>query len=222
MSEQSHGGWKRMRFKGNKVWMAVEADGAPALEKGRVLIKYQLDQPHEYRVARSSVRDLDDPEPPAPATKHRAKPSVKQPPARTPAVENPKGQILIFTDGAASGNPGPAGIGVVLIYGTHKKTISRSIGRSTNNIAELTAIQAGLEAVKNRRVPVKVHTDSSYALGLLALGWKAKANQALVAQIRQLAATFSDLEFIKVKGHAGHPENEEADRLAVAAANQTA
>jgi len=219
MPEQGQGQWKRMRFKGNKVWMAVGPTGEPALEKGRVLIKYQLDQPHEYRVARSSVVELDDPQPP-PRVRPKARILPKTPPG-TRASENQGGVIRIFTDGAASGNPGPAGIGVVLIYGSHKKTISRSIGRATNNIAELTAIQAGLEAVKNRQVPVKVHTDSSYALGLLALGWKAKANQSLVEEIRQLAATFHNLEFIKVKGHAGHPENEEADRLAVAAASQT-
>jgi len=217
MAADDPGQWKRMRFKGNKEWMAVDPAGQPAVEKGRVLIKYQLDQPHEYRVAQSNVVELEAPLPPTFPAKPRAKVSATTPRRQPAAPVDETKVVRIFTDGAASGNPGPAGIGVVLVYGDHKKTISRSIGHATNNIAELTAIQAGLEAVKNRRVPVKVHTDSSYALGLLALGWKAQANQALVEEIRQLAATFSNLEFIKVKGHAGHPENEEADRLAVAA-----
>mgnify|MGYP000108709904 CR=1 FL=1 len=65
--------------------------------------------------------------------------------------------------------------------------------------------------------PVVVHTDSRYAWGLLTQGWKAKQNQELVEEIREVMMQFSNLRFVKVKGHAGHPENERADRLAVAA-----
>ena len=88
---------------------------------------------------------------------------------------------------------------------------------ATNNVAELKAIQAGLERIKNRRLAVRLFTDSSYAYGLLALGWKPKKNQALVAAIRSLAAEFDDLKLIKVKGHAGHEGNERADFLATSA-----
>jgi ribonuclease HI len=102
-------------------------------------------------------------------------------------------------------------------YKGHEKEISRYIGLATNNIAELEAIRAGLTAVKNRSVPVRVFTDSSYAYGLLALGWKPKKNQDLIAAIVKLMQTFKDLRLTKVRGHAGHPENERADQLATAA-----
>ena len=108
-------------------------------------------------------------------------------------------------------------IGIVLLYQGHRKEISRSIGMATNNIAELQAIKVGLESVNNRNLPVVLFTDSTYSLGLLTQGWKAKQNQELVQQVRALVKRFKNLRFVKVKGHAGHPENERADRLAVAA-----
>ena len=114
-------------------------------------------------------------------------------------------------------HPGPSGIGVVLQYGNHQKEISRPIGTATNNIAELEAIRVGLSVIKNRDLAVRIHTDSSYAYGLLSKGWKAKKNKALVADIRRLVSQFADLRFIKVKGHAGHAQNERADWLATSA-----
>jgi len=66
-------------------------------------------------------------------------------------------------------------------------------------------------------MPVRIYTDSSYAHGLLALGWKARANQELVKAIRETISNFKDLKLIKVKGHAGHAENEQADFLATSA-----
>ncbi len=130
--------------------------------------------------------------------------------------------ICVFTDGACSGNPGPAGIGVVMRYQGHCKEISRHIGMATNNIAELTAIKAGLMAVKNRTLPVIVFTDSRYAYGLLTQGWKAKQNLELVQALRTLVARFKNVRFVKIKGHAGHPDNERADRLAVKAVQAAA
>ena len=127
------------------------------------------------------------------------------------------GAICIYTDGACSGNPGPAGIGVVMLYKGHRKEISRYIGLATNNIAELEAIKAGLESVRNPNLPIVLYTDSSYSLGLLTKGWKAKQNQELVQKVRLLVNRFKNLHFVKIKGHAGHPENERADRLAVQA-----
>ncbi len=94
------------------------------------------------------------------------------------------------------------------------KEISRFLGDGTNNIAELTAIEAGLEAVTNRHVPVRLHTDSQYAIGVLAEGWKAKENRALIARVQELMAQFSDLKLVKVRGHAGDPRNEKVDQLA--------
>jgi ribonuclease HI len=122
--------------------------------------------------------------------------------------------IIAYTDGACSGNPGPAGIGVVLVCGEKRKEISTYLGEGTNNIAELTAILAALEAIKDRKRSVRVITDSSYAIGVLSKGWKAKANVELIARMRVLLAEFTQLSFEWVKGHAGHAENEGCDELA--------
>jgi ribonuclease HI len=204
-----------MRFKGNKVWMAVDADQKPVLDKGRALVKYQLDQPHEYWIPPSRIDSLDADSSPSPKTTARRRSAAKADETVTPQMcEN---AVCVYTDGACSGNPGPAGIGIVLRYKDQTKEISRYIGQGTNNIAELQAIKVGLEAVRNRSMPVIVFTDSNYAFGLLSQGWKAKMNTALVEEIRKLSTGFKQLRFVKVKGHAGHPENERADKLAVQA-----
>lgn len=132
------------------------------------------------------------------------------------------GEVLIYTDGACSGNPGPAGIGVLMHFDDHEKEISEYIGLATNNIAELKAIQAGLMAVKNKNMPVKLFTDSGYAHGLLTRGWKAKANTELVEEIRKLMKQFKELKLIKVEGHAGNAGNERADKLATASIRKAA
>lgn len=215
---KDHPHWKRMWFKSNKVYMAVDAGQAPLLEDGKVLIKYQLNQPHEYWVFPGSVRELDTAAPSAPAKQRKKVQAVPAKKPQKPLSEaERKETLLIYTDGACSGNPGPAGIGVVMRYKDNHKEISRYIGQGTNNIAELEAIKAGLLAVKNRDLPVIVFTDSSYALGLMTQGWKAKLNVELVEEIRALVAAFKKLRFVKVKGHAGDPDNERADRLAVQA-----
>jgi ribonuclease HI len=121
--------------------------------------------------------------------------------------------FLIWADGACTGNPGPAGIGIVLLDGLRREECSEYLGSGTNNIAELTAIIRALEMAPRDRTVV-VHSDSAYALGLLGKNWKAKANQALVERMRSLAGEFRDLRLVKVAGHAGIPENERADALA--------
>jgi ribonuclease HI len=68
--------------------------------------------------------------------------------------------------------------------------------------------------VKNRRVPVRIHTDSAYAIGVLSEGWKVKENRELVARIQALMRDFTDLAFVKVRGHSGDPGNERVDQLA--------
>jgi ribonuclease HI len=202
--------WKRMRFKKNKVWLAVDRSGRPLEQKGKVLIKYQLNQTHEYWVHKANVHPLD------------SKPPETLPhTGKLPADESidPEG-IQIFTDGASAGNPGPSGIGVLLRFGTHEKEISEYIGTATNNIAELKAIQAGLQALKSTTLPVRIYTDSRYAYGVLVLGWKAKANHELVESIRKTMRKFKDIRIFKVKGHAGHQDNERADFLATSAIKQ--
>lgn len=122
--------------------------------------------------------------------------------------------IHVWTDGACTGNPGPMGLGVVLLSGERRKEISEYLGEGTNNIAELTAILRGLEAIKSPGRPVVVYSDSSYAIGVLSKGWKAKANVELIAAIKQEMRRFPRLSFVKVAGHAGVPENERCDELA--------
>ncbi len=216
--------WRRMRFKKNKVWVALGPDGDPEVKEGKVLVKYQLKQNYEYWVLKRNIQPMDNPEPDRTA---RAESDAPQKGKGTPKDRSragtdkdaltPDEAVCIYTDGASSGNPGPSGIGILLRYKGKEKTISKYIGEATNNIAELEAIRVGLLAVKNRDVPVRVFTDSKYAYGLLTLGWQPKKNQELVASILALVEEFKDLKLIKVKGHAGHAENETADRLAVAA-----
>jgi len=221
---EDHPHWKRMRFGKNKVWTAVSADQSPIVENGRILIKYQLNQPHQYWVKASGVHELTDAQPETAqaaetAARTRKTPSPARKAARNgepPDTESTTEEaITIYTDGACSGNPGPAGIGVVLRYKGKRKEISRYIGLATNNVAELEAIRTALTAVKKRDYPVVLHSDSTYALGVLTKGWKARQNVDLVEEIRGLIATFKRLRFVKVKGHAGNPDNELADRLAV-------
>jgi ribonuclease HI len=125
--------------------------------------------------------------------------------------------ILAFTDGACSGNPGPAGIGVVLVCGGHRKEISEYIGEATSNIAELSAIVRALGSIKDRSRHVIVHADSEYAIGALTERWKIRANRVLVEQARTLAASFTRLRFTWIPAHAGVAENERCDQLARAA-----
>lgn len=211
--------WKRMCFKGNKVWVAVDPNGNFITRNGRVLMKYQIDQDYEYRVYERDLQPLDDtsekrpPEIPSPKSTATGRP----PEPRLDQEDSSRNVIRVYTDGASSGNPGPAGIGIVLRYGEYEKEISRYIGISTNNIAELEAIRTALMEIKKTELPVRVYTDSGYAFGLLALGWRPQKNQALVNTIKQRIAEFKDIKFIKVRGHAGHEENERADRLATSA-----
>ena len=150
------------------------------------------------------------------------RPSAQRSAARKPAAPRPAnvaGAVEIWTDGACSGNPGPMGIGVVVIDGDTRRELGEYLGTGTNNIAELVAIERGIsiasELTKGDRArPLRVYSDSSYAIGLLEKGWKAKANQELVARIRQSVAACPRLTFVKVAGHAGVPENERCDVLA--------
>src|SRR5262245_30691763 len=75
--------------------------------------------------------------------------------------------VLAYTDGACSGNPGPAGVGVVLVCGEHRKELSEYIGEATSNIAELTAVLRALRAIRDRDRHVILHSDSEYTIGVL-------------------------------------------------------
>ena len=216
-----------MSFKGNKVWVATDQNKRPVLKNGKVLIKYQLDQDYEYLVHKAAIGTVDELKK---KNKHKEKTKKNSRPAgKVVAPDNKNnGQpgenqgnfnnsIIIYTDGASSGNPGPSGIGVFMKYGKQKKEISKYIGIATNNIAELKAIHTALTELKKTDIPVKIFTDSSYAYGLLKLNWKAKKNIELVGAIKKLILKFKDIDFIKVKGHDGNEGNEKADMLATAA-----
>jgi ribonuclease HI len=200
-----------MRFKKNKVWVAVDCKGIPIQQKGKLLIKYQLEQKHEYWVNPANVSSLEDKTEISLAK--RLAPLPRKVPDRN-LQESEVDQVHIYTDGASSGNPGPAGIGILLEYKGQVKEISKFIGQATNNVAELEAIRTGLLELNKKDLPIVVYTDSSYAQGVLTLGWKARKNRGLVDKIRELIGSFKDVKLVKVRGHAGHPQNERADQLA--------
>jgi ribonuclease HI len=192
--EEAPKNWTRMRFKRNKVWVATDAEGVPVIEEGRVLVKYQVNQPHQYRVRADNIRPLE--APPVGA--------VPGPPPETEVAGESPDPICIYTHGASEGNPGPSGIGVLLRYGDRKKEISRFIGKGNRHTAALEAIRAGLAQVRNRNLPARVFTGSGYAYGLLAQGRPMKNHAASVADIRQLMTGFRDLKFVRVRGDTNH------------------
>ena len=125
-----------------------------------------------------------------------------------------KPPIYLYTDGAASGNPGPGGYGAVLRCGELYKELSGGFSLTTNNRMELLALIKGLEAIRWKGAQVKVFSDSTYVVNTITKGWKRKKNQDLWSRYDSIAPGF-DLSFTWVKGHAGHPENERCDALAV-------
>jgi ribonuclease HI len=135
--------------------------------------------------------------------------------------------IRIYTDGAAKGNPGPGGYGVIMKYNNHVKEISQGFRLTTNNRMELLAVIAGLEAIKKDGIPVTIYSDSEYVVNAVEKGWiwnwekqnfKKKANADLWKRYIPLHHKFKP-KFIWVRGHAGHVENERCDYLAVKASS---
>ena len=136
--------------------------------------------------------------------------------------------IYLFTDGAASGNPGPGGYGVVLQCGPAEKTLSGGFRLTTNNRMELLAVIVGLEAVKWENAEVQVWSDSSYVVKALNEGWlekwkrsgfKGKKNVDRWLRFDAVSSRHR-VAFHWLKGHAGHPQNERCDRMAVEAYHQ--
>lgn len=209
--------WERMSFKGNKVWVAFTRDGKLLENKDKVLIKYNLTQDYEYWIKKESLEPLDQAVPAGAKTSPHSPNSPKSSKQGHHQENLPKDCIQIYTDGASSGNPGPAGIGALLIYHENQKQISQSIGIATNNIAELTAIKIAISHLKRYDLPVRIFSDSSYAIGVLTKESQPQANKELVLEIRRLIQNFKEIKFIKVKGHAGIKENEVADFLATSA-----
>jgi ribonuclease HI len=201
------------------VWAKVDATGALVPDRdGRVEIVYK---PNDgARVYRAGARNLVAVGG-APIEIAVGEPAPARETGKPGASADAANAIQVWTDGACTGNPGPAGAGVVIVDGKERKELSEYLGEGTNNIAELTAILRGLEEVKATREgkarPVIVYSDSAYSIGLLTQAWKAKANVELVERLRALCREFADLRFVKVAGHAGIPLNERTDELARAA-----
>lgn len=135
--------------------------------------------------------------------------------------------IEMFTDGACSGNPGPGGWGTILRYNGLEKEISGGEHETTNNRMELSAVIFGLKALK-QKCHVKIITDSQYVSNGITKGWakkwrangwkKADKKPALNSDLWEMLLNELDkheYEIVWVKGHAGHPENERCDELAV-------
>ena len=139
------------------------------------------------------------------------------PPSRPAA-----GEVLAYCDGACSGNPGPAGVGVVVLYDDQRWELSEYLGNGTNNIGELMGILRACEQTPDPTRPLRIYTDSTYSIGVLQKGWKAKPNVEPVAACKAAMAKLSDVSLFYVKGHAGIPLNEVADTLAVSAVERRA
>jgi ribonuclease HI len=210
--------WIKHRLRDSDVWAKSDDSGALVTDRdGRVEIVYKpVDGAKTYRAASRNLTPVGGEAPidlapgdPAPEKKDAKK-------AAGPGAA-PADAIQVWTDGACSGNPGPAGLGVVIIDGSERRELSEYLGHGTNNIAELTAILRGLQQVKDRARPVIVYTDSQYSIGVLTKNWKAKKNVELVAELRDLCRMFPNLHFVHVAGHAGIPLNERTDELATGA-----
>lgn len=137
-----------------------------------------------------------------------------------------KDRIEIFTDGSARGNPGPGGYGIILKYKGSVKEIAQGFRMTTNNRMELLGVITALQHLKSNKIPITIYSDSKYVidaiekkwvLGWQKIGFKNKKNKDLWLQYLAIAPQF-DIELVWVKGHAGHPENERCDELAVSAA----
>ena len=210
-----------MRFKDQQVWVRADEHGRPVRDAdGRAEMKYRESDAKSYRPAPGNLLPDDGAEEAPAEPRALASASRASARGRKPGAPSDRGgAIEIWTDGACSGNPGPMGIGVVVIDGEKRKEHGEYLGTGTNNIAELVAIERGIVLAAEltngaRDRTLRVYSDSSYAIGLLDKGWKAKANQELVARIRKLVAASPHLAFVKVAGHAGVPENERCDELA--------
>ena len=136
--------------------------------------------------------------------------------------------VTIYTDGAASGNPGPGGYGVVMEAGKHRKELWGGFRMTTNNRMELLAVIEGLEALKNPGTQVTVVSDSKYVVDAVEQGWvfgwekKGFAKKKNPDLWKRFLAIYRKhkVKFQWVRGHNGHPQNELCDQLAVAASQQ--
>jgi len=207
--------WIEAVLRGQRVLARAKADGSLAVEQGRVEIRYR---PKDGRAYRAAVGNLEI----APGAKLLPEGACSSGDANV-AAPNPGSRELgavatdgwsAYVDGACSGNPGPAGCGVVIIApGGKLHEGFEYLGEATNNVAERMGIVRALEWIPSSAPTVVVHTDSQYSIGVLQKGWKAKANQELVRLAKERVAG-RRAQLVYVPGHRGVVLNERADELA--------
>ncbi len=221
--------WRRMRLRNAEVLARCDASGELVSKDGRVEVRYKPKDGRAYFAGASNLKPTagtpkiesdsfcgsgEAVQKSSKATKKKSKSAA----SATSAPETPEGdEILAYVDGACSGNPGPAGVGAVAIWADQTRELSEFIGEATNNIAELTGILRAVELAHELGRALRLYTDSQYAIGVLTKGWKVKANQELVAAVRETLDAHPDVQLFHVRGHQGIRLNEEADELAVRA-----
>lgn len=203
----------------------MKDDGSFDATGGRVEIRYK---PNDGRAYQAGARNLelvpgeallpDDAVGPGAAVPSKEERSKERKAAAAADATRPgavpKDAFTVYADGACSGNPGPCGLGIVIVGPDGKMHDGfEYLGIGTNNVAELTAILRAAEIVPDQKVAF-VHTDSQYSIGVLTKGWKAKANQELIANVKSALAKRSGWKLVYVPGHSGVPLNERADELA--------
>lgn len=220
--------FRPMMLRSQRVFARCDEAGVLVVSDGRVEIRYKKADGRRYEAAArnlSAASDgtlvTDEAMGEAAPVEKREKPSPGGPKAASASGPAPTkaapGEALVYADGACSGNPGPSGIGVVLVTTTERRELSEFLGEGTNNIAELTAILRAAEAFPEGCDRLSVYTDSSYSIGVLAKGWKAKANVELIRKVKAALALLPAVDLHHVRGHRGVVLNEAADRLAVQA-----
>ena len=137
-------------------------------------------------------------------------------------------ELIMYTDGASRGNPGPGGYGAILFWGNQRKELSGGYRRTTNNRMELMAVIAGLEALKKDGLKITIYSDSQYVVKAVEQGWLknwiatdfkgGKKNKDLWTRFYELSKK-NNLRFVWVRGHADNPYNNRCDELATAAAD---
>jgi len=165
------------------------------------------------------------------ASSKKEKAKREQPGKALDVPGGPQGKILVYTDGGCRGNPGPGGYGAVILEGEKRSELARGYRLTTNNRMELMACIVALEALKTASYVV-LHSDSRYVVNGMSKGWASRWRANNWMRNKQEAAENSDLwaklldlcdfhrvEFVWVRGHAGHEENERCDALATGAAD---
>lgn len=215
--------WVEALLRGQRVLARASQDGSLIDEEGRVEIRYK---PKDGKAYRAAAKNLEVPAgakvlpddacgAAEPVAKKSAAEVAEAKRERFAKASEPSKGWVAWTDGACTGNPGPAGAGYLVVSpdGGGRREGYEYLGIATNNIGELTAILRALEGIPDGADDVLVYTDSKYAIGVLTKGWKAKANQELVERTKTLVkARRARVEY--VPGHSGIPDNEKADELA--------